>query len=62
MRRSWMDYAEARSYEHVAAILKNGIDRLPPATELSPANTNTLPDHENVRGPSYYEEGEASAE
>lgn len=53
---------EARSYKHVAAILNNGIDRLPPATKPGPANTNTLPEHDNVRGPSYYEEGDASAE
>ncbi len=49
----------ARSYKHVAAILKNGVDRLPPLTE-PPANHNTVT-HTNVRGPSYYQ-GENDAE
>ena len=44
----------ARSYKHVAAILKNGLDRLPPAGPSRAANANTLA-HDNVRGPSYYQ-------
>ena len=42
----------ARSYRHVASILKNGLDRSP----LDPTpSQQTLPlTHENVRGPGYY--------
>ena len=43
---------QARSYRHVDAILKNGLDRLPPREQ----KTTPLPGpHENVRGPGYYE-------
>jgi transposase len=43
----------ARSYRHVASILKNGLDRLPPPK--STPETPTLPlTHENVRGGDYY--------
>jgi transposase len=43
----------ARSYRHVASILKNGLDRLPPPQ--STPETPTLPlTHENVRGGDYY--------
>ena len=44
--------AGARSYRHVASILKSGLDRLPvePA-EPEPPATGT---HENVRGRTYY--------
>lgn len=40
-----------RSYKHVESILHNGLDRvaLPPADEPTPSI-----DHENVRGPDYY--------
>jgi transposase len=42
--------AGARSYRHVAAILKRGLDRLPPGTP--PAAAPLV--HENIRGPEYY--------
>ncbi len=44
--------AHARSYRHVEAILKNGLDRLPEpeATEEDP----TPVDHGNIRGGGYY--------
>jgi transposase len=42
----------ARSYRHIAAILKNGLDRVP----QEEPETNQLPLlHENVRGPGYYQ-------
>ena len=45
--------AGARSYAHVAEILKRGLDRLVPTT---PDESSTKPVvHENVRGPSAYE-------
>jgi transposase len=50
--------AGARSYRHVDAILKHGLDRQPlliAGAETAPALT-----HDNVRGPAYYHEGEAS--
>jgi transposase len=53
---------KARSYKHVAAILKNGIDRLPRPGEHKAANTNTTLAHDNVRGPDYYKQGEPDAE
>jgi transposase len=41
----------ARSYRHVESILKSGLDRLPLREEA----TTRLPlEHENVRGPDYY--------
>jgi transposase len=43
----------ARSYKHVAAILKNGIDRLP-MPGPNPDNTNHV-SHGNIRGPAYYQ-------
>jgi transposase len=45
--------AAARSYRHVAAILKHGLDHLPLPTETSPPTTPTAA-HENVRGRDYY--------
>ena len=43
----------ARSYRHVAAILKHGLDRV--ALEKPPAKPEQLPLlHENVRGRDYY--------
>jgi transposase len=42
--------AGARSYRHVAAILKRGLDRVPPGTP--PAAPAVV--HENIRGPEYY--------
>ena len=50
--------AGARSYRHVSAMLKHGLDRQPlllDSVEAPPA----LP-HDNVRGPAYYYEGEPS--
>jgi transposase len=50
--------AGARSYRHVDAILKHGLDRQPlliDGAETTPALT-----HDNVRGPAYYHEGEPS--
>lgn len=52
----------ARSYKHVSAILKNGIDRLPQPNDQGAANTNTTVVHDNVRGPDYYKQGEPNAE
>jgi transposase len=43
----------ARSYRHVASILKNGLDRLPVETE-STSSANPRESHENIRGPRYY--------
>jgi transposase len=43
--------AGARSYRHVAAILKRGLDRVPPGT---PARSTTPVVHENIRGREYY--------
>jgi transposase len=44
----------ARSYRHVDAILKNGLDRLPPpALPITPPAVP--PFHENVRGSHYYQ-------
>jgi len=43
----------ARSYKHVAAILKNGIDRLP-MPDTTPENTNSV-SHGNIRGSAYYQ-------
>ena len=49
--------AGARSYRHVDAILKHGLDRLGTPT---PAPQLTLaPVHEHLRGRSYYQEGSA---
>jgi transposase len=46
--------AHARSYRHVDAILKHGLDRLPlaPATD---AQLTLGPPHEHLRGPEYYQ-------
>jgi transposase len=43
--------AGARSYRHVAAILKRGLDRLPPGTPPAAAQPVV---HENIRGRDYY--------
>ena len=43
----------ARSYRHVEAMLKHGLDRVPlDPTESSPPRS----DHANVRGPAYYQQ------
>lgn len=46
--------AGARSYRHVKSILKNGLDRAP-VEEPSEAVTHRVIEHENVRGPDYYQ-------
>lgn len=43
----------ARSYKHVASILKHGLDRLPLVERIS--NPTPAADHENLRGQTYYE-------
>jgi transposase len=48
----------ARSYRHVASMLKHGLDRqpwLPDAADARPILT-----HDNVRGPAYYHDGDLS--
>ncbi len=50
-RRAYM--AGARSYRHVQAVLKNGLDRVP-LPEAAAAPRPPLPHHENVRGSEYY--------
>jgi transposase len=47
--------AGARSYRHVDAILKNGLDRMDP--EPADRATRNPVTHENVRGPDYYRGG-----
>ena len=46
--------AGARSYRHVASILKHGLDRLP--LDAEPATPSPRRTHANVRGPAYYEQ------
>jgi len=46
--------ANARSYRHVDSILKNGLDRLPFAEDASDGPAPSLPEHDNVRGDTYY--------
>jgi transposase len=46
--------AGARSYRHVAAILKNGLDRLPVEPEPAAGGHSHRLGHENIRGPRYY--------
>ena len=51
----------ARSYRHVASMLKHGLDRLPPPTAAASTPPQQLAlSHENVRGSDYYhsEEGD----
>ncbi len=51
----------ARSYRHVASMLKHGLDRLPlPASAASASPQQLALAHENVRGGDYYhsEEGD----
>jgi hypothetical protein len=44
----------ARSYRHVEAMLKHGLDRVPlDAADPSPS---LRPMHANVRGPAYYQQ------
>jgi transposase len=46
--------ARARSYRHVDAILKHGLDRVPLAPEAD-AQLTLVPTHEHLRGPEYYQ-------
>ena len=48
-------FGGARSYKSVASILKLGLDRLPLPTVPEPQTSLLLGEHENVRGPGYYE-------
>jgi transposase len=50
--------AGARSYRHVDAILKHGLDRQP--LLIDDGTHRPAPVHPNVRGPAYYHEGEPS--
>lgn len=48
-------FAKARSYTHVEAILKNGLDKVPlPTEEEEPKQLPLI--HDNVRGASYYKQ------
>src|SRR5262245_44542689 len=47
--------AHARSYRHVDAILKHGLDRLPLTAEASAQLTLVPAHHEHLRGPQYYQ-------
>jgi transposase len=51
----------ARSYKHVAAILKHRLERTPLPSARSAVNANSVA-HENVRGPSYYQQGNENDE
>ena len=44
----------ARSYRHVDSILRHGLDSAPPPATAETATVATATDHENVRGPDYY--------
>jgi hypothetical protein len=44
----------ARSYRHVEAMLKHGLDRLPLEPDPTPSATRVT--HANVRGPAYYQQ------
>lgn len=50
-------FARARSYKHVEAILKNGLDQTPLPTEEEEADQMPL-FHENLRGAAYYKQEE----
>jgi transposase len=43
-----------RTYRDIAALLKNGLDRVPLIGSQSPSSSAPLLWHENVRGPKYY--------
>jgi len=47
----------ARSYRHVDAILKHGLDHLGPPAAAPPPR---LPVHEHLRGPAYYQDLDAA--
>jgi len=43
-------------YQSIESILKNGLDRQPLPKQTNQTEQQTLPeDHDNVRGPSYYQ-------
>jgi len=44
----------ARSYRHLDAILKRGLDRIA-RPEAAPAPLTLPPAHEHLRGPAYYQ-------
>lgn len=44
----------ARSYRHVEAILRNGLDRLAPRKKPQPTTPKSTDVHENIRGAAYY--------
>ena len=44
----------ARSYRHVEAMLKHGLDRVP--LDADPPSPSPRPTHANVRGPVYYQQ------
>jgi transposase len=44
----------ARSYRRVESILRNGLDRVP-LDDVEPPATRLPRDHENIRGPGYYQ-------
>jgi transposase len=46
--------AGARSYRHVDSILKNGLDRTPLLEPAAQPDNGATRDHENLRGPDYY--------
>ena len=46
--------AHARSYRHVAAILKNGLDRIPTQPTDERDEDSPRPVHANIRGSTYY--------
>jgi transposase len=45
---------KSTSYKTVRAILEHGADRLP-LVEAPAPNQQTLPSHDNIRGPDYYQ-------
>ena len=44
----------ARSYRHVEAMLKHGLDRVPLEADDPPPSPRRV--HDNVRGPAYYQQ------
>jgi transposase len=48
----------ARSYRHVASMLKHGLDRQPLLPDA--VDPRRILTHDNVRGPAYYDDGEPS--
>jgi len=46
--------AGARSYRHLDAMLRKGLDRMPLPTTHPPSTKSTSPAHQNLRGGGYY--------